>query len=260
MGITATYIGVIILLCVLIGFVMSVILTLSTTVSNKIRQDMNRVLDSYDHLLNIKMDEYNSHNILLKNDNIKEDEEEIEEGKKSVKTIADKTQKLSSSSFVRKEASHRISSLAEEYDAIKNEFRNYTKYIDESELKAISSKKENTKFEKAVLRINELLNAESIYELCLLPNEDQYEFFKNTLKNEDLIAFEKYLEIHTKKFSCIEFYDWIKTNAISASKEISLRSGDANAKGVYDPSICEGCQIVTGKNIIDYSISKRDIQ
>ena len=260
MGITATYIGVIILLCVLIGFVMSVILTLSATASNKIRQDMNRVLDSYNHLLNTKMEEYNSRNILLKNVDKKEDEEEVEEIKKPVETFVDKAQKISSSSFVRREASHRITSLAEGYDAIKNEFRNYAKDIDEKELKAISNKKENSDFEKAVLRIDEMLSIESIYELCLLPNEDQLEFFKNTLESKDMIALEKYLEIHTKKFSCIEFYDWIKTNAISASKEITVRSGDVNTKGVYDPSICEGCQIVTGNKIIDYSISKRDIQ
>lgn len=260
MGISATYIGVIILLCVLIGFVLSVILTLANTASNKIRQDMNKVLDSYNHLLNKKMEEYNSRNILLKENENEEDDSTETVISKPIEHVLNNFQGLSSSSFVRREASHRIASLAEGYDAIKNEFRGYASDIDETYFQVMSDKKLNNNFEKAILRLNEELHADSIYELSLLPNNEQLEFFKDTLNLKDMIVLEKYLEIQRKKFSSIEFYDWIKTNAISVSEDVEIRSGDSTTKGIYDPSICEGCQIVTGNKLFDFSISKRDIQ
>ena len=59
MEIGATYISVIIILLVLIGFVLSIIMTLVNTAGKRIRHDMGRVLSSYDYLIDQKMSKYN---------------------------------------------------------------------------------------------------------------------------------------------------------------------------------------------------------
>ena len=47
---------------------------------------------------------------------------------------------------------------------------------------------------------------------------------------------------------------------MSVYQGVVVRSGNKSSDSDYDPSICEGCQIIVGDKIYDYSISKRDIQ
>ena len=256
MGISTTYISVIIILLVLIGFVLSIIITLASTAGKKIRHDMGRVLSSYDYLIDQKMMRYDDSPVedkkklvnLLKSD---------EDG--SAKEFAKKEKVLSSYSFLRNEATHRISSLAQGYDSIKNEFRDYVENIDEK-VKIASNDVKRSEFDEAVLRLSEDLSIDSVYNLCLQTSDDQLKFFKETLIPKDKVVLDKYLETHTKKFSTIEFYNWIKVNSMSVYKSVEVRTGNAKLNSDYDPSICEGCQIVVGDKLYDYSISKRDIQ
>lgn len=261
MAISATYISVILLLCVLIGFVLSVILTLTRTTGSRIRKDMNKTLDLYNQLLNSKMEEYSK---LQKKDvstNIMQKESYDIHTNQSVQNVSDKFNRISSSSYVRKEATHRIASLAKGYDSIKSEFRNYASKIEDT-VKSISEENRDNDFEEAITRLNNTLSVDTVYEISLLPNNEQLSFFKEVFDEKDKVALDAYLELFPKEFNCIDFYDWIKITASSISKEIVIRSGEtsSNVDYEYDPSICEGCQIVTGNRIYDYSISQRDIQ
>ena len=255
MGISTTYISVIIILLVLIGFVLSIIITLASTAGKKIRHDMGRVLSSYDYLIDQKMMRYNNSPV--------EDKKLVNllkanEGD-NLKGYAKKEKVLSSYSFLRNEATHRISSLAQGYDSIKNEFRDYVENIDEK-IKIASNDVKRSEFDEAVLRLSEDLSVDSVYNLCLQTSDEQLKFFKEILKPKDKVVLDKYLETHTKKFSTIEFYNWIKVNSMSVYKSVEVRTGNAKVNSDYDPSICEGCQIVVGDKLYDYSISKRDIQ
>ena len=257
MEVGATYISVIIILLVLIGFVLSIIMTLANTAGKRIQTDMSRVLSSYDYLIDQKMSKYN-----LEAENsekrkavnlLKRDDESTS------KEILIKEKSLSANSFLRKEASYRVSSLAQGYDSIKNEFRDYAENVKEAAEKAFSETKRSD-YENALLRLSEILKIEDVYELSIKSPEEQLGYFKKVLNPEDKIALTRYLATHSKTFSTIDFYDWIKISAMSVYQGVVVRSGNKNLGSDYDPSICEGCQIIVGDKIYDYSISKRDIQ
>lgn len=258
MSISATYIGVIILLIILIGFVLTVIRALASSAGARIRHDMNRVLSTYDELINSKVANYKAqdktsqrveHINLLKT----QDSEES-----NYVLVKEKT--MSSSSFIRREASHRDASLVDGYDSIKNEFREYDENID-ARVKEVSDSIKKTEFDSAVVRVLDSISIDSVYDLCLDKSEQQLEFFRNVLSQKDMIVLDRYLETtRKKKFSTIEFYDWLKMSALQAPKEIIVRSGNKENDAEYYPSICEGCQIIAGNKLYDYSISKRDIQ
>lgn len=257
MEIGATYISVIIILLVLIGFVLSIIMTLANTAGKRIQHDMSRVLSSYDYLIDQKMSKYN-----LDADN-NEKRETVNLLKKDDETtskeILIKEKSLSANSFLRKEASYRVSSLAQGYDSIKNEFRDYAGNVKKAAEKAFGDVKRND-FENALLRLSEILKIENVYELSIRSPEEQLEHFNKVLNPEDKIVLTKYLETHSKTFSTIDFYDWVKISAMSVYQGVVVRSGNKGLDSDYDPSICEGCQIIVGDKIYDYSISKRDIQ
>ena len=256
MGISATYIGVILLLLVLIGFVLSIIVTLSNTAGARIRHDMNRVLNSYDYVLNKKINEYKEYNTNRKNEKInlvkKFDEIERKEDKVNRKFSI-------SSTFINKEASHRDSSLAVGYDIIRNEFRTFGVNVDE-QIRIATNEVSVTSFDESLLRILESLNADSVYSLSLDSSEDQLNFFKHVLNEEDIKVLNDYLDKHKVDFSVIEFYDWLKTNSLDIPNNVVVRSGANINDAQYEPSICEGCQIIVGNKLYDYSISKRDIR
>ena len=258
MEIGATYISVIIILLVLIGFVLSIIMTLVNTAGKRIRHDMGRVLSSYDYLIDQKMSKYN-----LEAENSEKRKAvnllKAEDNTTTSKEILVKEKSLSANSFLRKEASYRVSSLAQGYDAIKNEFRDYAENVKTAAEKAFGDIKRSD-LDNALLRLSEILKIEDVYELSVRSPEEQLEYFKKALKPEDKIALTRYLSTHSKAFSTIDFYDWVKISAMSVYQGVVVRSGNKNVDSDYDPSICEGCQIIVGDKIYDYSISKRDIQ
>ncbi len=260
MAISATYIGVIILLVILIGFVLTVIRTLAKSAGTRIRHDMNNLLSSYDDLINEKTAAYKDIenkgreerlNILK----VKQHEND------TAQVVVKETNTISASSFVKKEVKHRDSALADGYDSIKGEFRDYENEADEN-INIISNYIENTAFDESLQKILEGLTVENVYELSLDNSDSQLEFFKDTLSKKDMAVLDKYLEVtHKKKFSTIDFYDWVKTRSKEMANKLEVRSGNkGDKKAIFEPSICEGYQIITGDKLYDYSISKRDIQ
>ena len=257
MEVGATYISVIVILLVLIGFVLSITMTLANTAGKRIQHDMGRILSSYDYLIDQKMSKYNLEaensekrkavNLLKKDDET------------TSKEILIKEKSLSANSFLRKEASYRVSSLAQGYDSIKNEFRDYAENVKVAAEKAFGKVK-RTDFENALLRLSEILKIDDVYELSIKTSEEQLDYFNKVLKPKEKIALTRYLATHGNNFSTIDFYDWVKISAMSVYQGVIVRSGNKNADSDYDPTICEGCQIIVGDKIYDYSISKRDIQ
>lgn len=259
MAVSATYIAVIVILLILIGFVLTVIRTLARSAGTRIRHDMNTILMSYDDVINTKAAQY-------RDLEAKEDKEQInllkiKESRKEEQQIVVKEKTLSASSFIKKEVRHRDSALAEGYDTIKAEFRNIEKEI-KNNVDVISKDLEKTKLDEAILRIAENLTLDAVYEISFENSENQLAFFKDTLNSKDMLALDEYLDkTPGHKFNTVEFYDWIRLNAKEIGTNLEVRSGNSeDKKTVYEPSICEGYQIFTGSKLYDYSISKRDIQ
>lgn len=259
MGISATYIGVIILLLILIGFVLSVIRSLGAAAGSRIRHDMNRVLSSYDYIINSKMNTLKENQSVKKvvNKNVVAKTNDANISKPNTYVIKDNTGLPSS--FIKNEASHRDSSLVGGYDSIKNEFRSFGENINEK-FKNIFDDIKPTKFEESVLKLSNELSIDTIYELCLYSPKEQLDFFENTLVDDDKEVFHYYLDTITNTFSTIEFYDWLRNFALNIPKDYVIRTSESNNTSNYEPSICEGVQIVTGNRLYDFSISKRDIR
>lgn len=269
MAVSSTYIGVIILLLILIGFVLTVIRTLANSAGARIRQDMNKVLTSYDDLISAKSYEYkelcekfeaakNKTLVNLLNKNTSNENNVRGEG---TTTVVAKEQQLSASSFIKKDVKHRDIALADGYNSIKTEFRNIDEQIKEN-VKIVSYMSERSEFDKAIVRVVNSLSIDNVYTLSLDSPNDQLKFFKNTLNEKDIVVLDKYLETtRKKKFSTIDFYDWLKIRSLEVSGEVKVRSGNTDDDNYdYEPSICEGYQIISGNKLYDYSISKRDIQ
>lgn len=262
MAVSSTYIGVIILLLILIGFVLTIIRTLANSAGTRIRHDMNKLLSSYDDIINKKAAEYKELQAQREEDDVKlnvlQSSAKLEN--KQPKVII-KEDRISASNFIKNEVKHRDAALAEGYGSIKNMFRNFESNMNDN-LKVIEYNSEMTQLDEAISRLAKSISQDSVFELSELPSDEQLTFFKENLKNEDMVALDEYLKIlRNKKFSTISFYDWLRTNSLEVDDKIIIRTSSRNdEKGDFDPSICEGYQIVTGRKIYDYSISKRDIQ
>lgn len=263
MAVSSTYIGVIILLLILIGFVLTIIRTLANSAGTRIRHDMNKILSSYDDIINKKAAEYKELQAQRREEGLVESPNVLKKVKleNSQQEVIIKEDRISASNFIKNEVKHRDTALAEGYGSIKNMFSGLESNMNDN-LKVIQYSSEITMLDEAISRLSKSLSQDSVFELSALPSDEQLAFFKENLKREDMIALDEYLKVLRKKrFNTIGFYDWIRTNSLEVDDKVIIRTSVRNdEKGDYDPSICEGYQIVTGRKIYDYSISKRDIQ
>lgn len=264
----ATYIAIVVVLVILIGFVLTMANMLANTAGSKIRSDMHKIISAYDSIINAKTKEINQMKIDRKNsvynfENVADRTANLIQGNTRATSFSEfkrNDTNISISSFIIPSVSYRSSVLADNYEEIKNNFEFNEKSV-KKELEKISKDNKQDKFIDACQRIIDGLSFDAVYELATKKPLEQVELLKKGLKSSDMIALDKYLEIISdeEKFDGIKFYDWIKRSIAESSDVVEVRSSSNKNEEEFDPSICDGYRLYVGNKMYDYAISKKDV-
>lgn len=274
MSSVATYIAVIIVLVILIGFVLTMVNLLASTTGVKIRNDMQRVISTYNAVLESKAREISSLNekrmsMTANNTKYMYSSEAYGKNKDMVRggvvsfglsSNDENSQYIPISSFILPSVEYRSSVLADNYEEIKNDFAFTDKKIRDNVDKITKDVKED-KITSACESIINGLSFDGIYELATMKGAEQVDLLKNNLRKKDMDALDAYLDVigNVDKFDAIRFYDWLKRTVKEKSCDVEVRSSSTKNMDEFDSSICDGYRIYIGNKMYDYAISKRDV-
>lgn len=269
MSIGATYIAVVIVLVILIGFVLTMANMLAKTAGSKIRNDMQRVISTYDSIIATKAKEINNMKIEKENSNYNYEQRKgfganlIQNNYERVSTyngFETEDQRIPISSFIIPSVSYRSSVLADNYEGIKNSFAFNERSIN-NEVEKIGKENKQDKFVDACQRVIKGLSFDAVYELATLKSTEQVDLLRNGLHVNDKVVLENYLDLieDEEKFDGVKFYDWVKRSIAERSDEIEVRTSSSKNMDEFDPSICDGYRIYVGNKMYDYAISKKDV-
>lgn len=264
----ATYIAIVIVLVILIGFVLTMVNMLAKTAGSKIRTDMQKVISTYDSIIAMKAKEINDIKSESNNGNRTYETRNAYGGNllQSNDTpsynnaIETDDSRIPISSFIIPSVSYRSSVLADNYEEIKNNFTFSDRNV-KGEVERIEKETKQDKFVDACIRVIKGLSFEGVYELATLKSTEQVKLLKDNLHNNDKTVLETYLDLieDEEKFDGIRFYDWIRRTIDDNSNEVEIRTSSSKDKDLFDPSICDGYRIYVGNKMYDYAISKRDV-
>ena len=265
----ATYIAIVIVLVILIGFVLTMVNMLANTAGSKIRSDMQKVISTYDSIIAMKAKEISELKDQQKNSNYNYEHRNelginVSRGSNGAVSTFDMNyndeQRIPISSFIIPSVSYRSSVLADSYEDIKNSFVFNDRSINH-EIERIEKEIKQDKFVDACQRVVKGLSFDALYELATLKSTEQVELLKKGLHSGDKIVLDKYLDLieDETKFDGIKFYDWVKRSIAENSDEIEVRTSSSKNEDEFDPSICDGYRIYVGNKMYDYAISKKDV-
>lgn len=261
-----TFISVILVLVILIGFVLTIAIFLSRSTFSKIQEDMNRIISAYDSIIEAKTKsieqlELQKEQLNKKVENIIEvKQDETQNEKLPAGTINNNSNNIPISSFITSSASYRNDSLASGYETIKNNFSFSEDQIRTNVINIKETKAEDST-NQIIKRLLSELEYNSIYDLIIKDSKSQLEYFRNKYTGEYQTLLDQYLkEIEdTSQFDSVRYYDWLKRKAQETSTIPKVRTSARNSEEEFDPSICDGYQIYVGNKMYDYSISKKDV-
>lgn len=271
----ATYIAVIIVLVILIGFVLTMVNLLASTTGSKIRSDMQRVISTYNAIIETKAREIenlnNSRPYTKDQERYTYSSEVYGRNKDMIpKNYASgfnssfnddvNDQYIPISSFILPSVEYRSSVLADNYEEIKNDFA-FTDRIIKENVDKITKENKEGKLLGACQSIVKGLSFDGIYELATRKPNDQVDLLQNSLHKKDLEALNAYLNIieDENKFDAIRFYDWLNRTIKENSNDVEVRSSSTKNMSEFDSSICDGYRIYVGNKMYDYAISKKDV-
>ena len=265
----ATYIAIVVVLVILIGFVLTMVNMLANTAGSKIRSDMQKIISTYDGIIAMKAKEISEMKAEKKYSNYVYEQNKdlgvnlIQNPNRVTSTFNstnDDDQRIPISSFIIPSVTYRSSVLADNYEEIKNSFsfsdRNVKSVVDK-----IEAENKHDKFVDACQRVIKGLSFDAVYELATLSSIEQVGLLKKGLHTSDKIVLEKYLELinDEEKFDGVKFYDWVKRSIAENSNEVEVRTSSSKNMDDFDPSICDGYRIYVGNKMYDYAISKKDV-
>lgn len=265
----ATYIAIVIVLVILIGFVLTMVNMLANTAGSKIRSDMQKVISTYDAIIAMKAKEINDMKTEKMNSNYNYEQRKglgvnLIQRNNGVTTTFNSDdnddQRIPISSFIIPSVSYRSSVLADNYEEIKNSFSFSDRNI-KSEVEKIETENKQDKFVDACQRVIKGLSFDAVYELATLKSTEQVDLLKSGLHSNDKVVLENYLDLieDEEKFDGVKFYDWVKRSIAERSDEIEVRTSSSKNMDEFDPSICDGYRIYVGNKMYDYAISKKDV-
>ena len=265
----ASYIAIVIVLVILIGFVFTMVNILTKTAGSRIRSDMQRIISTYDAIIAMKVKEIDN----IKNEKEKNINNDMQRNNRNVNLIQKNVvastvfdsddndyQNIPISSFIIPSVSYRSSVLADNYEEIKNNFSFSDRNVN-SEINRIESENKQDKFVDACQRVIKGLSFNGLYELATLNSIEQVELLKKGLHANDKVVLDRYLHLieDESKFDGVKFYDWVKRFVAENSNTIEVRTSSSKKMNEFDPSICDGYRIYVGNKMYDYAISKKDV-
>ena len=253
---TVSFAAVLIIMVLLIAFVVLILRSLAATAGVRIRQDMRRMLNSYDALLEEKgkslkalQDECAAVKAALE----KLDSSSMEKPGKVEEVPAEQPM---GAATVPNAVTYRTSTLGRGYGAIRDQFRlsvEEEQYIVDQVLEEMEDNSQGRGKLAAALR--EKLSFETVFRVAQLSAEEQLELLDTSLEDGDWTLLRDYWDENGEKpFDVMAFCNWLDVLAQLEGEAVIVRGEDS-----IGGQICEGIQVIAGNRLYDYSIKEREI-
>lgn len=161
-------------------------------------------------------------------------------------------------------ADYKYTTFKEDYKSLRNEIEKglnkediILNVIDENE------GNDKNKFGKAISKINEELDFDTIYQLSTVPSEKQVEILNDVFEDKQKEFLQDYISKLDKEFSITDFYNYVQDQSKLLDENYYVKTGwnednfdDLNNKvvTVHDEEITEGIKVVHKNKLYDYSI------
>ncbi|MDD6159718.1 MAG: LapA family protein [Oscillospiraceae bacterium] len=248
-----TFLAVVIVMIVLIGFVLLVLRSLTISAGIRIRADMVKLLQSYDRILEEKSRE------------IKRLQKELEEMPDPAarpepvqsEPVSTEPQERGSAS-IPEAAEYRHSAFGDSYGAVRDYFM-LSEQDKQALVEQVRKEEAGTPRGAAAAALRQSLSYDTVFRMTLLSPEEQLRLLDTSLNDNDWTLLRDFCEEQgDTPFNITRFCDWLEELSHLESGEILVRgSGDASGDG--QNGICEGIRIVVGNKLYDYSIDEREI-
>lgn len=255
---SATFILVLIIMVVLIAFILFLVRSLSVSAGIKIRNDMIKLLESYDTIMEDKtreitrlekeLEKLNKKKILLK------PKDEVFQAQVNVGTGSG-----SDRVTIPTAATYRNAAFGAGYGAIREHFR-VTARDEQTILRQVISEtgNDNKLRGKIAEELKKKLSFDTVFAMSMMSSGEQLGILSESLEGDDRELLADYCESHgTDDFQISGFCDWLDS-LIKLERDVFVIRGSENSRNDSD-RICEGIQIVAGNKIYDYSINESEL-
>lgn len=254
------FVAVAILMVLLIGFVVLVLRSLATSAGIRIRADMVRLLESYDHVIDVKSKQVGR---------LQEEVEVLRQRRGAMaappEALTQEGGMMTGQAAVPSAAHYRPKTFGGGYGSIRDCF-----HLEGTERGTIvgqvaESLEPRPLRGSAADRLRQALSFDTVFRLTQLPSDEQLEILDTALNDEGWALLRDFCQEQTENaFDASRFFDWLRDLSDLESDGLRVRCGDPMAGGEgqgmeYRPEICEGIQVVSGNRLYDYSIKEREI-
>ena len=251
-----SFAAVLIIMALLIGFVVLILRSLAASAGVRIRQDMRRMLNSYDGLVEEKsvalralQEEYAAVEAAL---------ERLDASSMEKRTVENETpvEQIIGAASVPTAAAYRAAAFGQGYGTIRDQFRlsaEEEQYIVDQVLEEMEDVSAGRGKQAAHLR--EQLSFDTVFRMAQLPSDEQLELLDSSLEDEDWTLLRDYWEAHDDKpFDVMAFCNWLDVLVQLEGEAVVIRGEDS-----IGGQICEGIQVIAGNRLYDYSIKEKEI-
>ena len=161
-------------------------------------------------------------------------------------------------------ADYKYTTFKEDYKNLRNEIQKGLNkediilgVIDENE------GNDKSKFAKAISKISEELDFDTIYELSTIPSSKQIEILNEVFDEKQKEFLVDYINNLDKEFGITDFYNYVQDQAKLLDENYYVKTGwdednfddlDKKVVTVHDEEITEGIKVVHKNKLYDYSI------
>ena len=257
-----TWIAVVIVLSLMIGFVTLSIIWTAKSVGDNIRTRSTELLSAYDELLEKRSRELSALDVELEN----RDREIVKISEEDEKPVEVKeSPAIDTSSFLKTAEQlsmtpYQDSGAGEAYQRIRQTFAAVS---DDTVRQLLAQPEEKEEGSATVLL--KMLSFDTIYQLSTLPGTEQLQILMDTIPASDAGFLQQYAASN-QVFDSIAFYDSLKSAAASENRSVRLCVAPQDAKlypatldVTVDEDICEGFQVEKDNILYDFAIRAREI-
>ena len=249
-----TFLAVVIIMILLIGFALVVLRSLTISAGVRIRADMVKLLESYDRLIETKSRE------------IQRLQQELEAAAAKGETTPAPTVIRSGESgkptpvmSVPEAPEYRHTTFGGSYETIRDHFA-----LSEQDRRAlveqVQGEADPSSRGASARALRQSLSYDTVFRIALLSPEEQLRLLDTSLSDEDWTLLRDFCEEQSPDtpFDITGFCDWLEERSVLESDEIRIRGSEDTAQD-GQARICEGIQIMVGSKLYDYSINEREI-
>ena len=258
------YVAAALVIGLLIGVISLAIYWMARKVTHDINQRTRQLISAYDEILNRKSEELKRLSAQVSEEKAAASRPEAGGGEKTVVVIDDTA--VVKVADIMNASNYRENGTDEVYRTIRDG-------IVENPLDALRKHApyvfDTAGTKNSVSAVEELLKAldfDTVYELSLLPGEEQLSVLSESLSGEQLAILRGFAE-GKDRFSVIDFCDELRSRAYTEQKKPTLfipkrdesRRFPSGVNVVVDDSICEGFILEADNKLYDYSVRGREI-